>query len=168
MRRPMVWVLGLVVVLSGVVAHAQSAAPSTPQERKEIIELAKKLEQNPLDRSLTDDARRLFQRIIEVPDITVTLCNGAMPWIQEKYKYAPALAMVYTFAAASHVIEHPAADSGASSWAGVQAALRGYQNILKQQPDAKSRAADRALQQEKSGKLEKTVREGCGPEKKES
>ena len=155
-------------VLGAALTPAQDAPPSTPQERKQIVELAKKLEQNPLDKSLVDDAKRLSQRIIDVPDITVTLCTGAMPWIRENYKYAPALAMVYTMASASYVIDHPEKDSGDSSWAGIQAALRAYQNIVKKQPDAKSRAADRLLDDEESGKLEKLVKEGCGPERKET
>lgn len=166
MRKAAICLIGLFVLGSAVAG--QDAPPSTPQERKQIVELAKKLEQNPLDKSLTQDALRLSQRIIDVPDITVTLCSGAMPWIQERYKYSPALAMVYTFAAASYVIEHPEKESGDSSWAGIQAALRGYQNIVKKQPDAKSAAAERLLEDEKSGKLEKLVREGCGPERKES
>ncbi len=158
----------LVFVVSVAVAQTADAPPSTPQERKQIVELAKKLEQNPLDESLRANAMRLSQRIIDVPDITVTICTSAMPWIQEHYRYAPELAMVYTFAAAAYVIEHPEKDSGDSSWAGIEAALRAYQNIVKKQPNAKSRAAERMLEDEKSGKLEKLVREGCGPERKET
>jgi len=168
MRHPVVRALGLAVLLCGIAAHAQSAAPSTAAERKQIVELAKKLEQNPLDKSLTEDALRLSQRIVDVPDITVTLCTAAMPWVQEGYKYSPALAMVYTFATASYVIEHPEKDSGDSSWGGIQAALHAYKNIVKQQPEARSRAAEKALEQETKGKLEKSVKEKCGPEKEGS
>ncbi len=152
-------------LIAAVQSPAQDAPPSTAQERQQIIEVAKKLEQDPLDKSLTKDALRLSQRIIDVPDITVTLCSGAMPWNQEGYKYAPELAMVYTLASASYVIQHPEKDSGDSSWAGIQASLRAYENILKKEPQAKSRAARRALEMERSGALEKLVREGCGPEK---
>ncbi len=158
----------LVFVVSAALAQTTDAPPSTPQERKQIVELAKKLEQNPLDQSLTNDATRLSQRIIDVPDITVTLCTGAMPWIQEHYRYAPELAMVYTLSAAAYVIEHPEKDSGDSSWAGIQSALRAYQNIVKKQPNAKSRSAERLIDDENSGKLEKLVKQGCGPERKET
>ncbi len=168
MGHRLVWALGLAVLLSGAAAQAQSAAPSTAEERKQIVELAKKLEQNPLDRSLTEDALRLSQRIIDVPDITVTLCTDAMPWVKNEYRYAPELAMVYTFGAAAYVIEHPESDSGASSWAGIKSALRGYQEIVKQKPTAKSRAIERALEEESKGKLEKSVKEKCGPEKQGS
>ena len=145
--------------------EAPEVAPSTPQERKQIEELSKKLEQNPLDRSLTKDTRRLFQRIIDVPDITVTLCNDVMPWLREDYKYAPELSVTYTFGAAAFVIENPMADPGASSWAGLEAALRGYQNIVKRNPDDKSRTMERALDQRDMGTLESKVKEACGPEK---
>ena len=168
MRSVIRYLMLVFVVSAAVVAQTTDAPPSTPQERKQIVELAKKLEQNPLDQSLASDATRLSQRIIDVPDITVTLCTGAMPWIQERYRYAPELAMVYTLASAAYVIEHPEKDSGDSSWAGIEAALRGYQNIVKKQPNAKSRAAERLLEDQKSGKLEKLVREGCGPERKET
>ncbi len=144
---------------------APEVSPSTPQERKQIEELAKKLEVNPLDRSLTKDTRRLFQRIIDVPDITVTLCNGVMPWLRDDYKYGPELSVTYTFGAAAYVIEHPMADAGASSWAGLESALRGYQNIVKRNPDDKSRTMERALDQRDMGTLEDKVKEACGPEK---
>ncbi len=160
--------LGLAVLLGGVSAHAQSAAPSTAEERKQIVAVAKKLEQNPLDRSLTEDALRLSQRIVDVPDISVTLCTEVMPWVKEQYKYAPELAMVYIFGSAAHVIGHPESDAGTSSWAGIQAALHGYQEIVKQKPEAKSKAIDRAVEQESKGKLEKSVKEKCGPEKEGS
>lgn len=176
--------LGVIVVVAALLvglAHAQAtqpkpskpeaappaseAAPSTPEERKQITELAKKLEQNPLDRSLTKDTRRLFQRIIDVPDITVTLCNDVMPWLKEEYKYAPELSMIYTVAAAAYVIENPAADPGVSSWAGLESALRAYQNIVKKDPKAKSRVMERALDARDMGTLERQVKDGCGPEK---
>ncbi len=146
-------------------SEASEATPSTPQERKQIEELAKKLELNPLDRSLTKDTRRLFQRIIDVPDITVTLCNDVMPWLRDDYKYAPELSVTYTFGAAAYVIENPAADPGASSWAGLESALRGYQNIVKRNPEDKSRTMERALDQRDMGTLEQKVKDACGPEK---
>lgn len=165
MRFRVITLLGMVLLLGTAVAQTGEAAPSTPEERKQIIELAKKLEQNPLDRSLTKDTRRLFQRIIDVPDITVTLCNDAMPWLKEEYKYAPELSVTYTIAAAAYVIEHPAADPGATSWAGIESALRGYQNIVKKDSKARSRTMERALDARDMGSLERQVKEGCGPEK---
>ncbi|HVP44269.1 MAG TPA: hypothetical protein VMS96_12615 [Terriglobales bacterium] len=165
MRNAVIALLGLVLVVGPAVAQTQDAAPSTAEERKQIGELSKKLEQNPLDRSLTKDTRRLFQRIIDVPDITVTLCNDVMPWLREDYKYAPELSMTYTFGAAAYVIEHPAADPGTSSWAGLESALRGYQNLVKRDPKAKSRLMERALDQRDLGTLEPRVKDACGPEK---
>ncbi len=185
MRTAIGALLGLLLVVGTAVAQAPEAPqskppqaqapdaerqtpeapPSTPQERKQIGELAKKLELNPLDRSITKDTRRLFQRIIDVPDITVTLCNDVMPWLREDYKYAPELSVTYTVGAAAYVIEHPMADPGTSSWAGLESALRGYQNIVKKDPDSKSRTMERALDQRDMGTLEDKVKEACGPEK---
>ena len=165
MRKAVVALLGLVMMAGTAVAQTSDAPASTAQERKQIEELSKKLETNPLDRSITQDTRRLFQRIIDVPDITVTLCNDVMPWLRDDYKYGPELSMSYTFGAASYVIEHPAADHGASSWAGLESALRGYQNIVKRDPKAKSRTMEHALDQRDMGTLEPRVKEACGPEK---
>ncbi len=166
MRKALVALLGSILVVGSAAAQTSDAAPSTPQERKEITELAKKLEQNPLDRSLTKDTRRLFQRIIDVPDITVTLCNAVMPWLRdEDYKYAPELSVTYTFGAAAYAIENPAADPGAVSWAGLESALRGYPNMIKKDPKAKSRMMERALDERDMGTLEPRVKDACGPEK---
>jgi len=165
MRRAVMAVLGLVVLVGAAAAQTQDAPPTTAAERKEIVQMAKKLEQNPVDRSLTKDERRLFQRIIDVPDVTVTLCNDVMPWLQDDYKYAPELSMAYTFGAAAYVIEHPAADPGASSWAGIESALRGYQNMVKKDGSARSAVMERALDMRDMGTLEQKVKEACGPEK---
>ncbi len=166
MRKPVVALVGLLVWVGCAVAQTPDAPPSTAQERKQITELSKKLEQNPLDRSLTKDTRRLFQRIIDVPDITVTLCNAVMPWLRdEDYKYAPELSVTYTFGAAAYVIENPAADPGAVSWAGLESALRGYQNIVKKDSKAKSRVMEHALDERDMGTLEPRVKDACGPEK---
>ena len=165
MRKAVVALLGMLLVVGTAVAQTPEAPPSTAQERKQIAELSKKLEQNPLDRSLTKDTRRLFQRIIDVPDITVTLCNSVMPWLRDDYKYGPELSMTYTFGAAAYVIENPAADPGVSSWAGLESALRGYQSIVKRNPEDKSRTMERALDQRDMGTLEQQVKDACGPEK---
>jgi hypothetical protein len=165
MRNAVVALLGSVLLVGTAVAQAQDAAPSTAEERKQITELSKKLEQNPVDRSLTKDTRRLFQRIIDVPDITVTLCNAVMPWLRDDYKYGPELSMTYTLGAAAYVIDNPAADPGTSSWVGLESALRGYQNIVKKDPKAKSRTMEQALDQRDMGTLEPRVKDACGPEK---
>ncbi len=165
MRNAVIAVLGLVVFVGSAIAQTQDAPPSTAEERKQITEFSKKLEQNPLDRSLTKDTRRLFQRIIDVPDITVTLCNAVMPWLKDDYKYGPELSVTYTFGAAAYVIEHPAADPGASSWAGLESALRAYQNIVKRDPKAKSMIMERALDQRDMGTLEPKVKDACAPDK---
>ena len=137
-------------------------APSTPQERQRFLTLTRKLEQNPLDKSLYDDKKWAKDWLRDIPDINVNICAPLMfglQFIQEQNAYTPQLSYQATFGSAAYIIEHPdkAGDTAAQFVAGVESALKAYSAIVKSDPQARSKALDNLLEKQKQGKLAEFV-----------
>ncbi|HZD94926.1 MAG TPA: hypothetical protein VE133_11775, partial [Candidatus Sulfotelmatobacter sp.] len=48
--------------------------PSTADERQRFLSLTRKLEQNPLDKSLYEEKKWAKQWLEDIPDVNVTIC----------------------------------------------------------------------------------------------
>jgi hypothetical protein len=151
-------------------------AASTAEERRRFLALTRKLEQNPLDKSLYAEKQWAMRWLIEIPDINVNVCAPVLfgtEFIQEQNKYAPQLSYQATFGEAAFIIEHPdkKADTEAQYLAGVESALKAYSAIVKSDPSAKSTALDKLLQTQREGKLPGFVRDtskACDTDKQAS
>jgi hypothetical protein len=137
-------------------------APSTAQERQRFLALTRKLEQNPLDKSLYADKKWAKQWLEDIPDININICAPVLfgadflrEQASEPYKYTPQLSYQATFGEAAYIIEHPdkKADTPAQYLAGVESALKAYSAIVKSDPSAKSKSLDDLLEKQKQGKL---------------
>jgi hypothetical protein len=151
----------LVVSLSAA-QNEPKRAPSTAQERQRFVSLTRKLEQNPLDKSLYEDKKWAKQWLEDVPDINVNICAPllfGMQFVLEQNQYTPQLSYQATFGSAAYIIEHPdkAGDTAAQFVAGVESALKAYSAIVKSDPQARSRALDSLLETQKQGKLAEFV-----------
>jgi len=152
---------GLVAILLCSIAIAQNEpkrSPSTAEERQRFLSLTRKLEQNPLDKSLYEDKKWAKQWLEDVPDINVNICAPLLfgaQFLMEQNKYTPQLSYQATFGSAAFIIEHPdrAGDTAAQFVAGVESALKAYSAIVKSEPQAKSKALDELLEKQKQGKL---------------
>ncbi len=146
-------------------ASAQQQAqrgPSTPEERAAIVELAKKLQQNPLDASLKPERERLLLMIIQVPDFTVSICGEETPWSGTKYKYATELFAAYVFSNAAHVIGNPdKRDEKAAHLTGLEGAIKAYLAIVAQEPEAKWQPMEDLIAKQQSGELRKALSTFC-------
>jgi hypothetical protein len=153
--------LTLALLALTAVAAAQNEpkrAPSTAEERQRFLSLTRKLEQNPLDKSLYEDKKWAKQWLEDVPDINVNICAPLLfgvDFVKEQNKYTPQLSYQATFGSAAYIIEHQdkAGDTAAQFVAGVESALKAYSAIVKSEPQAKSRALDNLLEKQKQGKL---------------
>jgi hypothetical protein len=151
----------LFLLLFGTIAFAQDEpkrAPSTAEERQRFLSLTRKLEQNPLDKSLYDEKKWAKKWLEDIPDINVNICAPilfGMDFIREQNKYTPQLSYQATFASAAYIIEHPdkKGDTETQFVAGVESALKSYSAIVKSDPQAKSKALDELLEKQKQGKL---------------
>jgi hypothetical protein len=164
------------LLLLGTIAFAQDEpkhAPSTAEERKRFLSLTRKLEQNPLDKSLYEEKKWAKKWLEDIPDINVNICAPilfGMDFIREQNKYTPQLSYQATFGSAAYIIEHPdkKGDTEAQFVAGVESALKSYSAIVKSDPQAKSKALDELLDKQKQGKLADFVHEadkGCEDKK---
>ena len=165
MRNRIMLVAGSVMLMLGVMAGGQNMparGPSTPGERTRLVAIAHKLEAAPLDKSLTADREWALRWLIEVPDISVKLCAESVgkDFLRTKYKYRPELTVQLTLSSAAFVIEHPdqAGDSGAVFIAGAEGMLKSYAAILRDEPEAKWKALDEAIDQQQQGHLAEFVR----------
>src|SRR5271157_2105435 len=96
---------------------------STTEERAHWVELAHKLETNPLDGALNKDAEKAVKRLIEVHDIHIALCGAVFGDLTAaKGKYSGQITRQYLLASAVFVIEHPdkASDAGLTNLSAVQ------------------------------------------------
>jgi len=158
----------LLLVMCAAAAAQQQRGPSTPEERARFVQVAHKVEANPLDPALKADVRWALKWISDVPDIDVSLCPAPLGGLIGSHsKYEAALFGDYALALGAFVIEHPekAKDDAAVNLAGVTSALKAYQAILKQDPKATSAALEDLLKKQAKGELgdfvQKATQEQC-------
>jgi hypothetical protein len=166
MRHPRLALLLLFIfaLAAAVAQDAPKRAPSTAEERQRFAALTHKLEQTPLDKSLYKEKIWAKKWLEDVPDVNVNICAPVLfgrEFIIEQNEYAPQLSYQATFGSATYIIEHPdkKTDTTAQYVAGVESALKSYSAIVKNNPDAKSKALDSLLEKQKQGKLADFVRD---------
>jgi hypothetical protein len=153
--------------LSASSSLAQKRGPSTSEERKRAVEIATLLENDPLNKNASALSRELLIWLIEVPDITVTICTGMLgDYSKIKGDYAGTITTQLSFAETRFVIEHPeeAKDEYRVYLAGVESALRTYQNIKKAKPGVRLQPLEELLMKQQAGQLPEFIRNamaGC-------
>lgn len=147
--------------------HAQTEKPSTPEQRKQAVEIATFLETNPLAKDAKDKRAALLLFLIQAPDITVTICSNVLGDSKKlKGDYESELVSQLPFSQAKFVIENPdkANDEAAVQLAGVEGVLRMWQAIKTAKPKAKFPLMDELLQKQQAGTLAEhvqTAMQGC-------
>lgn len=147
--------LGLALVCGQAPAFAADAH-SSPEDRARFVAITRSLEKAPLDPGLKADRAWALAWLTEAPDIEVPVCLDSIGGLDRKdYAYSGEVLFQYMFAMGAAVIEHPetSSDPDALQLAGVEAALNGYQVILREKPKAKSSTLDSLLQTRSSGQL---------------
>lgn len=166
--------LGLFVVGAACAQqHQPQRGPSTVEERTRAVKIAHELENDPLAKDAKDNREWVIQWIIDIPDITVTVCNhyfGQLPKATRGHIREIVNQMVISSAA--FMIEHPdkSKDEQAVATAGLLGALKSYQSILKQEPEARWPYVDKVVQMRDQGKLDEFItdtRRKCAQEEEE-
>jgi hypothetical protein len=154
-----------VLVISVAMLILQRAAAqdtSTSEERAQWVEITHKLESSPLDESVNQQGESAFKRLSDVHDVHVLLCPALLGEFNGmKYVYAHTITRQYMLASGAFQIENPdkAADAKATAIAAVESALKAYQAILKQKPDAKAKQLDDLLKKQTQGKLNDALKQ---------
>ena len=137
--------------------------PSTPEERKQAVEMATFLETNPLAKEAKDYRAKLLLFLIEVPDISVKLCMKVLNESKQlKGDYESELMNQLMYSQAKFVIENPgkAQDDTAVYLAAVEGVLRTWQAIKAAKPKAKFPLMDELLGKQQAGTLAEHVQTG--------
>jgi hypothetical protein len=166
-RGPLLIALIIACVFSGSSSLAQKRGPSTAAERKRAVEIATLLENDPLNKNAKALSRELLIWLIEIPDITVTICTGMLgDYSKIKGEYAGTITTQLSFGETRFVIEHPeeAKDEYQVYLAGLESALRTYQNIKKAKPRVRLEPLEDLLVTQQAGQLPEFIRNampGC-------
>jgi len=163
--------------LLGASAWAQSTreTPSTPEERQKALVLTKKLEGSPLGPEAKDDRRWLTTWIIEIPDITVPVCDETLKPLGvsgelNDYRYSKELVAQELAAKMAYLIEHPQEarnikddDENVNYFpvykAGIESTLNAYEAIVKSgAKGAKWGPLEELVKKRQAGKLDEYVR----------
>jgi hypothetical protein len=142
--KPRQVVAATVVLFCAVLALSQTReAPSTADERQRALTLTKKLEHTPLGPDAPADRRWLTNWIIEIPDITVPVCDEVLKPLlvgemSQQYRYSKELVAQQLAGGMAYLIEHPQEaknpndqDDFAINKAGLESALNAYEAIVK-------------------------------------
>src|SRR6266550_978031 len=161
-RRLLIFAL---VIACGLAASssgfAQKRGPSTPEERKRAVEITTLLETDPLNKDAQSLSRELLIWLIEIPDISVTICTGMLgDYSKIKGEYAGTITTQLSFAETKFVIEHPeqANDEYQVYLAGVEGVLRTYQNIQKAKAKVRLEPLEQLLVKQQAGELPEFIR----------
>jgi hypothetical protein len=135
---------------------AQKRGPSTAEERKRAVEIDTLLENDPLNKNAKALSRELLIWLVEIPDIVVTICTGMLgDYSKIKGEYAGTITTQMSFGGTRFVIEHPdqAKDEYQVYLAGVESALKTYQNIRKTKPKVRLEPLEQLLVKQQAGEL---------------
>ena len=158
---PLVLVFSLLLCLS---VSAQQRGPSTPEERQKAVQIARSLEAEPLQAGNKDMRQWLTLWLIEVPDVSISVCGEELGPVfhqsDRNKNFANEIFGQSMFSSAAFVIEHPdkAKDAVALYTAGLEGSLTAYQSILKTHPDAKWPFLDDLIQRQTKGELSDYVK----------
>lgn len=147
-RRLLALVL-LTLTVTASTAHA--AATSTPEQRKWAVDTARWLEEHPLAPEAKDRGRELLAWWIAVPDLTLSACPVLLE--AKNKKIAPTVATQAMFSTGAYVIEHPDAPRADQVLAGVEGALRAYENAVNADAKLHDKFLDELLAAKNAGRL---------------
>jgi hypothetical protein len=147
--------------------------PSTPDERHKALTLTRKLERDPLGPEASAERKWLTSWIIQIPDITVPVCDELLKPLlsgeMAQYRYAKELIAQQLAGSMAYLIEHPQEatkvrtqgdqDDFAINRAGVESALNAYEAIVKSgAKGAKWGPLEELLKKRQAGQLDEYVR----------
>jgi len=133
----------VLVLLAAAVMWGQTRnEPSTAEERTRALQVTKKLEHQPLGTQATQERGWLTKWIIEIPDISVPVCDELLKPLLlgevGQYRYSKELVAQEMAGAMAYLIEHPQPHQGdtedqddfAINKAGMDSMMNAYEAIV--------------------------------------
>jgi hypothetical protein len=161
LRKTSLLFIAVTILCSVHPAWAQQGTPSTPEQRKQAVEMITFLETSPLAKEAKDYRIKLFTFIAQAPDFTVKLCTNVLGESKRlKGDYDDELVTFQLmFSQAKFLIENPdkAQDDAAVYLASVEGVLKTWEAIKTAKPKAKFPLMDELLQKRQAGTLAEHV-----------
>ena len=137
-----------------------------------LIKATQVLEEQPFHEKAKDFRSWAMTYIIKTDDVSIVVCGGKLlePVMDKKNKYGTDLLAQYSMGMAAFKLANPdkAKDENAAQLAGIESALKAYENILKEKPKAKFEGMDTLLAKRNNNELKGFVEEAkCGQGKTE-
>ena len=139
----------------------QKRGASTAEERARAVELATKLENEPLAKDAKEIRGALLVFLAAVPDITISLCPSVLGNTKRmKGEMSSELVAQLLYSQARYVIEHPqdAQDDFKVYQAGVEGVLRTYKAARQAKPKLKFEMLEELLVRQEKGALGEYVK----------
>ena len=161
MGRKLYVLLALTVLAASLPAESKMRGPTTPEERARVLDYVQSLERHPLAKDSFDKRIWLTEWIVQVPDVTVTVCCKVLESLDSvNDTYSNQLRIQALYSQAAFILQHPEANCVAEKQAaGLAGTLRAYQAIRRLDPTARYPVLDNLLALQKEGKLVRYVME---------
>ena len=149
------------MLLIAPIAAAAERGPSTPEERKQVIELIHAWQANPLGPEAKDQFAAVLKFFSEVPDMTVHVCTILDKLPKGDKKDGNAIFGGAFMGQAAFVIDNVAnkPDLLGEYRAGTEGALRVYEQLLKSNPRDRESYLDDLIERRENGTLADFVKE---------
>jgi len=153
--------VGCVLLMIPIAATATDRGPSTPEERKQVIELIHAWQANPLGPQAKDQFATVLKFFADVPDMTVHVCMILDKLPKGDKKDANTIFGGAFMGQAAFVIENveKRVDLTGEYQAGIESALHVYEVLLKTNSKDRESYLDDLLQRRESGTLADFVKE---------
>lgn len=160
-RATVGFVLGSVCFALLAFPGSASAArgPSTPKERAKALELVEILETDPMSPAAKEARQWLTTWLVEIPDISVTVCLDVLGPIDDLRSLPPEITLQQMFSIAAFLIRNPdAKDKSAEAYlAGVEGTIRAYESMRAAETTPEIPVFEELRRLQAEGKLEKVV-----------
>ena len=149
---------------------AQSSFAQTDKEKNTalIVKITKFLEEKPFDAQAKSYRENAFKYLVETKDVSVVVCGGDLmkEITKKKNKYGGELLIQQSLGMAVFKLTNPAnADENAAQFAGYESMFRAYEQMVKEQPDAKFAGMDDLIAKRDGGTLKTQIAADCSKKK---
>jgi hypothetical protein len=140
--------LTAVVIVEAMLDSGVAVIASTPEERTHAVEIARKLEKQPLGKRASEQRAEMVRWLMNDSGLGLHWCTGILLDFESSDKELAQAIIVQAFiSGGAFGAEHPnqAGDLRAVAFAGVQGAIRAYQSVLKRDESKRHEFMDRLV-----------------------
>jgi hypothetical protein len=154
-------VVGCALLLAPLAATAADRGPSTPEERKQVLDSIHSWQADPLGPNAKDQFASVLKWFADVPDQTVHVCLVLEKLPTGDKKHGSTIFGGEFMGQAAFVLENPDKknDRVAEFQAGVESALKTYELVLKANPKDRHPYLDDLIQRREAGTLSQFVKD---------